>query len=302
LNFGAGQTTASFTVTALTDSILESSPETVNLVLLGGNVGSTPSILTISDVPPTGTAPTGTTPSGTTPTAATTVPSYFFGATNYSVTEGSSAPITIFRSGNVTAPGAITFRTSGGSAQATGSQPDYNSVSQSISFAPGQTSAQVPVQALTDPLTDPDETVGLFLGGGILGSPSVAVLKIIDNTPVPPPTFNYGPSPGSVADLTSATFTINRTGGNTSLSTSVDYFILPFGGPVNTQDYTITGTSVTVNDISGGTVSFGPGVTSVSLTINNPPGTNFASPGYISLGFGPNTNAGPQSGLDITLI
>jgi hypothetical protein len=51
LNFAAGQTTASFTVTALTDSILES-PETVNLVLFGGNVSS-PSILTINDVPPT---------------------------------------------------------------------------------------------------------------------------------------------------------------------------------------------------------------------------------------------------------
>ena len=43
LNFAAGQTTASFTVTALIDSILES-PETVNLVLFGGNV-SNPSLL-----------------------------------------------------------------------------------------------------------------------------------------------------------------------------------------------------------------------------------------------------------------
>src|SRR4028119_2419516 len=99
LNFAAGQTTASFTVPALTDGILESSPETVNLVLLGGNVSSTPSILRISDVAPTGTTvtptPTPTPTPGTTPTPTptpTTVSNYFFGAGNYSVTEGSSAP------------------------------------------------------------------------------------------------------------------------------------------------------------------------------------------------------------------
>jgi type VI secretion system secreted protein VgrG len=63
LNFAAGQTTASFTVTALSDLILES-PETVSLVLSGGNVGSNPSFLTINDVPPTPTpTPTPTSPS-----------------------------------------------------------------------------------------------------------------------------------------------------------------------------------------------------------------------------------------------
>jgi hypothetical protein len=51
LNFAAGQNSASFTISALSDMMLES-PETVNLVLSGGNVGSNPSILTILDVPP----------------------------------------------------------------------------------------------------------------------------------------------------------------------------------------------------------------------------------------------------------
>jgi hypothetical protein len=299
LNFAAGQTTASFTVTALTDSILES-PETVNLVLLGGNVGSTPSKLTINDVPPTGTVPGGTTPGGTTPMSGGNT--YFFGAANYSVTEGSAAAITINRSGNLSIPGTITFLTSGGNAQSTGPQADYSSVFLTVNFAAGQTSAQVAVPTLTDPLTEPTETVGLFLSGGTLGSPSLAVLSIIDATPVTPPSFFYGPSPGSIADAEFKTFTINRSG-NPSVAASVDYFILPPGPgqPQYNTDYTISSPSA-VNNITGGTVNFSPGVTTVSLTLNNPFGTNFNTPGNVSLGFGPGANAGTPSNINITLI
>jgi hypothetical protein len=77
LNFAAGQTTASFTVTALSDLILES-PETVNLVLFGGNVGST-SLLTINDVPP--------------PPAPTSPSLFEFAQPNYTVAEGGVATI-----------------------------------------------------------------------------------------------------------------------------------------------------------------------------------------------------------------
>jgi len=291
LNFAAGQTTASFTVTALTDSILES-PETVRLVLSGGNIDTNPSILTILDVAPT---------PGTTPPPTPVGNTYFFSAANYSVTEGSSAPITINRSGDLSIPGAITFRTVDGSAQSTGgSLADYNSVSQSISFAVGQTSVQVPVQTLFDSLTEPTETVGLFLSGGTLASPSLAVLSIIDNnSAVAPPSFFYGPSPGSIPDAEFRTFTINRTG-NTSVSASVDYLIVPPGPgqPINTQDYTIISPSP-VNNITGGTVNFNAGQTSVTLTMNNPFGL---TSGLVTLGFGPGANVGDPPFTQITLI
>jgi len=294
LNFAAGQTTASFTVSALIDSFLES-PETVNLVLSGGNIGSNPSILTILDVPP-GTVPGGTTPGGTTPTSGGNT--YFFGAANYSVPEGSAASITINRSGNLSIPGAILFSTSDGSAQSTGgSLADYVSVSQAVNFAAGQSSVQVPVQTLFDSLTDPNETVGLFLSGGTLASPSLAVLTIIDNTPVAPTSFYYGPSSGSVPDSGSGTFTINRTG-NTSVSASVDYLIVPPGPgqPTNFLHYTIMPFPTSPN---GGTVNFNPGVTSVSLMISNFPGlTN----GVVSLGFGPGANIGNPPSSSITLL
>jgi hypothetical protein len=299
LNFGAGQTTASFTVTALTDSILESSPETVNLVLLGGNVGSTPSILTISDVAPTGTTVTPTptpTPTPATTVAPTPVATYFFSAANYSVNEGSTAGITINRSGNVTAASAILFRTGDGSAQSTSSPADYNSVSQGVFFAAGQTSAQVSVQTLFDNLTESAETVNLFLSGGSLASPSVAVLSIIDPNFVAPIVFSYGSSPGSIQDGLSGTFTINRTG-NTSVSASVDYLIANPGPgqPFNFIDYTID----PFRDFNGGTVNFNPGQTSVSLTITNTPGL---TGGNVGLGFAPGTNAGIPGSTTITLL
>jgi hypothetical protein len=297
LNFAAGQTTASFTVTALTDSILES-PETVNLVLSGGNIGSNPSILTILDGPPTGTTVTPTPTPGTT-VAPTTVPTYYFSAANYNVNEGSTAGITINRSGNLSQPSAILFRTGDGSAQSTGSQPDYNSVTQGVFFAAGQTSAQVPVQTLFDNITgEPTETVNLFLAGGSLASPSVAVLSIIDPTFVAPTFFSYGSSPGSIADGQSGTFTINRTGGNTAVSASVDYLIAPPAGsgqPFNFIDYTIN----PFGNFTGGTVNFNPGQTSVSLTITNNPGL---TAGNVGLSFAPNTNVGIPGSTTITLL
>jgi hypothetical protein len=299
LNFAAGQTTASFTVTALTDSILESSPETVNLVLLGGNVGSTPSILRISDVAPTGTTVTPTptpTPTPGTTVAPTTVPTYFFSAANYSVNEGNTAGITINRSGNLSQPSAILFRTGDGSALSTGSQPDYNSVTQGIFFAAGQSSAQVPVQTLFDSLAEPTETVNLFLSGGSLASPSLAVLSILDPSFVAPTMFYYGASPDPIADGGSGTFTINRTG-NTSVSASVDYLIANpgTGQPFNFIDYTI----MPFGNFTGGTVNFNPGQTSVSLMITNPAGL---TGGNVGLGFGPGTNAGNPASTTITLL
>ena len=88
LNFAAGQTTASFTVTALSDLILES-PETVSLVLSGGNVGSNPSFLTINDVAST----------GTTLSPATSPSLFQFAQPNYTVAEGGAATINVTQIG-----------------------------------------------------------------------------------------------------------------------------------------------------------------------------------------------------------
>jgi hypothetical protein len=171
-------------------------------------------------------------------------------------------------------------------------------VAQAISFAAGQTSVQVPIQTLFDELTEPTETVGLFLSGGTLGSPSLAVLSIIDTTPLPPTSFFYGPSPDPITDGGTGVVRINRTG-NTSVAASVDYLIVPPGPgqPINTQDYTIM--SPFPMTPTGGTVNFNPGQTSVSLTINNPLGL---TGGGVLLGFGPNANVGNPPSTSITLL
>jgi len=93
------------------------------------------------------------------------------------------------------------------------------------------------------------------------------------------------------------TFTINRSG-NTSVSASVDYLIVPPGPgqPTNYLHYTIMPFPTNPN---GGTVNFNPGVTSVSLTISNFPGlTN----GLVTLGFGPGANIGNPPSSSITLL
>ncbi|XZO04608.1 MAG: Calx-beta domain-containing protein [Microcoleus sp.] len=296
LNFAAGQNSASFTVTALTDAITEG-PETVNLVLSGGTVGSNPSILTINDVAPTPTpTPTPTSPTPT-PTTATTGPSiFFFSAATYSGNEGSTVNVTINRSGDLTKAGTILFSTADGSA--TASAPDYVSVSNvSVNFAPGQASATVGVPILNDTVPELTETVNLFLSGGSVASPSAAVLSILDSSGGISNGFFYGSAPAPVADNTSGTFTINRTSG---VGTgSIDFLIAAPGGgqPQNLTDYFITGSGVLPN-ATGGTVNFANGQTSVSLTINN----IFAkTAGSVNLGFGAGSIGTPAS-TSITLL
>jgi hypothetical protein len=278
LNFAAGQTTASFTVPTLSDLRVES-PETVNLVLLGGNVGSNTSILTINDVPP--------------PTR------HFFSSGGYNVTEGNTVAITINRTGDLSQPSAIFFGTSDGTAKSTDIPPDYTRVLTQINFAPGQSSAPVNVTTLSDALVEGNESVILFLSGENLASPFLSLLSITDGpAKAPLPSF-FASSGDPIIDGGSGDFTtINRTG-NPSVSASVDYLIAPPGGaqPVNNVDYTIV-SSFPVSP-TGGTVNFNPGQTSVSLTINNPLGL---TSGVVNSGFGPGANIGTPPSTNITLI
>jgi hypothetical protein len=284
LNFAAGQTTASFTVTALTDLNVES-PETVNLVLLGGNVGSNTSILTINDVPP--------------PTR------HFFSLGSYSVTEGNTVPITINRTGDLSQSSAIFFGTTDGTAKSTAVPPDYTPVLTQINFAPGQSSVQVEVKTLPDALVEPTESVILFLSGESLASPFLSLLSIIDGPAVfmgplvnaPTPSF-FASSGDPIIDGGSGDFTTINPTGNTSVPPSVDYLIVAPGPgqPVNNVDYNISPLAV---NPSGGTVNFNPGQTPVSLTINNLPDL---TGGVVNSGFGPGTNAGTPPSTAITLI
>jgi hypothetical protein len=316
LNFDAGQTTASFTVSALTDMMLEP-PETVNLVLFGGNVASNPSLLTINDVPPT---------PGTTPGPTSTSPSVFeFSQSNYTVAEGGVATINVTRTGG-TAAASINYATLDGSA----SPADYTGAAGVLNFGAGETTASFTVATVRDTIEEPPETVILVLTGGFVGNPSLVTIldgptgptpaplpaplpapmlsspslfqfaqpNYIDPSFVAPTSFFYGSSPDPIIDGGPGVVTINRTG-NTSVPPSVDYLIAGPGGgqPVNNLDYTI----VCLFPVcpTGDTVNFNSGQTSVSLTMNNPPNL---TGGVVNLGFGPGANIASPPNTQITLL
>jgi hypothetical protein len=284
LNFAAGQTTANFTVTALTDSILES-PETVNLVLFGGNVSNT-SLLTINDVPPT----------GPTPTPTPTSPSLFqFAQPNYTVAEGGVATINVTRTGG-TAAASINYATLDGSASSAGTAADYTSAAGVLNFAAGQTTASFTVTALTDSILESPETVNLVLFGGNVSNPSILTINDVPPTgptPTPTPTspslFQFQQPNYTVPEGGVATINVTRTGGTgaasinyatvdgsaSSAGTAADY--TPAAGALNfaagqtTASFTVTALSdlilespETVNLVlSGGNVGSNPSILTI---------------------------------------
>ena len=68
-------------------------------------------------------------------------------------------------------------------------QTDYTLAVGTISFGPGETSKSFSVLVIDDVYADGNETLNLTLssptGGAVLGSPSTAVLTIVDNDSVP---------------------------------------------------------------------------------------------------------------------
>ena len=107
-----------------------------------------------------------------------------FSAATYTVAEnGGSATITITRTGGSAGAVGVTFATSNGTATAAS---DYTAVSQTVSFASGDTANKtVSIPITDDTVVEGNETVNLALtnptGGATLGSPSTAVLTITDN-------------------------------------------------------------------------------------------------------------------------
>ena len=111
-----------------------------------------------------------------------------FSSATYSVNEnGGSATITVTRTGGSSGAVGVSYATSNGTATA-GS--DYTSTSGTLSWANGDTSSKTfSIPILDDSAYEGNETVNLTLssptGEATLGSPSTAVLTIVDNDPDP---------------------------------------------------------------------------------------------------------------------
>jgi hypothetical protein len=167
LTFGSGQTSRTFTVPIINDTI-DDGNRTVLLALsnptggasLGALNGAT---LTVSDNDTGGTVQ--------------------FSAATYSVNESSgSAVITVSRSGGSASNVTVDYSTSNGTATA---GLDYGSASGTLTFSAGETSKQFSVTISEDALTEGNEIVNLTLsnptGGAVLGARASANLTIVDN-------------------------------------------------------------------------------------------------------------------------
>jgi hypothetical protein len=168
LNFAAGETTASFTVATVSDSLLEP-PETVNLVLLGGFIGN-PSLLTILDGP------------ASAPLPASMPTSFFYGSSPDPIIDGGYGVVTINRTGNTSVPASVDYLI----AAPGGAQPvnnvDYTIVSSfavsptegTVNFNPGQTSVSL---TINNPLGLTGGMVNLGFGPGanVASGPSTSI-------------------------------------------------------------------------------------------------------------------------------
>src|ERR1044071_5729247 len=106
-----------------------------------------------------------------------------FSSATYTTSESASnVSISVLRSGDTTNTVIVPYSTSDGTATA---GLDYQSASGTLTFTNGQTAASFSITVFNDALLETNETVNLSLtgptGGASLGSPSNAVLTIVDN-------------------------------------------------------------------------------------------------------------------------
>jgi hypothetical protein len=105
-----------------------------------------------------------------------------FSSSTYSVNEnGGSRTITVTRTGGTSAF-VVNYRTSNGTATA---GADYMAINEVLNFAANETSKTFTVPIINDTLVEGNENLNLTLsnpsGGVTLGSPSTAILTIVDN-------------------------------------------------------------------------------------------------------------------------
>lgn len=237
LNFAAGETSKTFTVSSL-DDIFYGSNTTVNLTLSSpvGAVVGTPAnaVLTITDndVPPV----------------------LQFSAATYSATEGGSATITVARSGAVGGSTTVEYETAAGGSASMGQ--DYTGTTGTLTFGPGETTKTFIVTTIHNNIYKGVQTVNLALSnpvGGTAGIQSTAVLQI--NEADEAPLIQFGESSYTVNEGTAVNINVTRAGAT---------------GVVSKAQYaTVNGTAKSGVKYTAavGTVTFNPGETTKSITI-----------------------------------
>jgi glucose/arabinose dehydrogenase len=179
-----------------------------------------------------------------------------FSAATYSIAEGgASATITVTRTGSCSTPISVGYATSDNTATA-GS--DYTATVGSLTFDPGVSSRTFVVPITNDTSEEGNESLNLSLtpsGGAVLGQNRRAVLTITDNDNRPQVRFS-APTVTVAETAATATITVERLGA-TAGTVTVDW-----SASSNTATVGVDCTA------TGGTLTFGPGVTSRTFSVS----------------------------------
>jgi hypothetical protein len=194
-------------------------------------------------------------------------PTVQFSSATYMGAEGTTATITVTRTGDTTVASTVAYATSNGTATGgatCGGMVDYENASGTLNFAIGESSKTFNVVLCSDAFFKGDETVNLTLSmpsGATLGTPSTAVLTISN---ISPGTLQLSAATYTVAENVmggTVTVTVNRTNG-TNGAVAVNYTLS--GG-------TATGGAMCGMGVdyvnTGGTVNFADGQTSQTFTV-----------------------------------
>ena len=254
VTFAPGSSTATVTVNPETDSTVEPD-ETVALTLAAGtgyNVASPSSA-------------TGTIINDDTDVSVAVSPASVAedGATNLTYTFSRVGVTTNSLTVNFSVGGSAGF----GSDYTQSGAASFTPTTGTVTFSPGSSTAVVTIDPSADSTVEPDETVDLTVTAGAgynVGSPNSASGTIVnDDTDV-----SVAVSPASVSEdgATNLVYTFTRAG-VTSGSLTVNFSVggtATFGASPN--DYTQTGAATFTT--SSGTVTFGPGNSTATVTVN----------------------------------
>ncbi|WP_413176349.1 Calx-beta domain-containing protein [Anabaena azotica] len=244
VTFAAGEATKLINVTPVNDTVFEGD-ETVILTLASStnyNLGSaTTATVTIADNDkPTITIKANDATAGETLPTQTANPGQF----------------TLTRTGNTAAELTVNYTIGGTATNGT----DYNSVTNSVTFAAGSSTALINVTPIDDTTVEANETVLVTLATGSsynLGTAKTATVTIVDNDK---PTITISASDAGAAETLTGqtanpgTFKLTRTG---NLSSSL------------TVNYTVSGTATNGTDYNNltGTATFAAGASTVLVNV-----------------------------------
>lgn len=248
LNFAAGETSKTFTVNILEDSLAEGN-EMVNLTLSAPTNGAVlgtqkTAVLTIAD--------------NDTPLPVIA----FFGPgteTDFSINEMNVLiGIKVCRTGDTSGTSTVHIASSDGTAT---EDSDYIGISETITFLPGETEkfASGLLHILDDSIYEGDETFTVTISnptGATLGSHIIDRITIIDNETAPTPIVQFSSATYSVGEAGgAASITVTRAG-DASGATSINY-ATSNGTATAGTDYTAT----------PGTLNFAAGEASKTFSV-----------------------------------